>query len=518
MKRMLMTVGLMIHTLLIGTTMAVEPVGQIINLSGQAMVIGTDGQMQRLVMKSEVYLQDRIETKEGAKLQIMLLDDAVISLGANSSMTIDEFVYSAANQKDNATTLSFLRGVFRVITAKVADINPERFQVKSNMSTVGIRGCELGFTIDEDKENVQVVHLPETKYIRFESRQGSNTIDVRQQGMTVEIDASGFTKRATQDAEFIAVVDSTTPEVSGDGGPGGVLGKAPRIGEAEFVANVSDVDDGVDVADSGVLLDSKQNVNGEGDLNFVQNIVDSAVQLVSDVALFEASISQLPPSDGENGGDASRIPGADDKRGPGADVLPSFPQEGTPIVIASGSGSDWSWGVWEQTDILNENGDRRVSLTTQLNSQAVTKRAMNNLISGTPVELNGRIVAGAGLTQGNQSALLLSDGGANTFSLIAGNTLLRPVWEGAFSLGNSAGDQLVFRANGNVEANGSFSAQASSYTLQAFGNSYTREGLTGNNIGGTLVGESTVTGASGDFVFRHGSGPRVNGVFGVDFK
>lgn len=518
MKRMLMTACLTLQALLVGTAIAVEPIGQVVSLTGAAMVTGADGQAQRLALKSEVYISDHIETKADTKLQIVLVDEAVISVGANSSMKIDEYVYSVADQKDNRTTLAFLRGEFRVIAAKVADINPERFKVKSNMATVGIRGCELCFTIGADKESVQIVRLPEAKVIHFESLQGHGAMDVRQQGVTVDVDASGFTKRATKEAELASIMDSTTPVPTDDGVANVVANSAPPLEETPFLPNAAEVDAGIDVADSGVVVDSNEKVNREGDVDFVQNIVDDAVTRVSDVSLIAAANSGLLRVGGKKGDTGESITLSSEEPVPPAQVVPLFPQLGTPIQIASESGAGWSWGVWEQTDILHEGGDTRVSLTMQVNPQTVTLEAMNNLMSAPPVELNGIIMAAAGLTQGSQSALLLSDGGLNKFSLLAGSSLPSPIWDGAFSLSNVAGDQLVFSANGNVEANGSFSARVSTYSLQAFGNSYTGDRLMANSVGGTLVGGATVTGAAGQFAFQYGSGPRVKGVFGVDLK
>ena len=182
MKKFLMTACLTVQGLVIGTAMAAEPIGQVISLTGQATVTANDGQAQRLAIKSEVYLNDRLDTKADSRLQIMLIDDAIISLGADSSMTLDEYVYNVMDQEDNASTVTFLKGVFRVITAKIADMNPERFKVKSNMATVGIRGCELCFDIGDEEESVQIVRLPEGKLIRFDSLMGFGSFDVRQQG------------------------------------------------------------------------------------------------------------------------------------------------------------------------------------------------------------------------------------------------------------------------------------------------------------------------------------------------
>lgn len=536
MKRMIMTACLTVQALLVGTAMAAEPVGQVISMVGQATVTRTDGQAQELVLKSDLYLNDRVDTKGDTKLQIMLVDDAIVSLGANSSMKIDEFVYSAEEHKESATTLAFLKGAFRVITAKVADMNPERFKVKSNMATVGIRGCELCFNIGEESETVQIVRLPETKWIRFDSLLGHDSIDVRQQGVSVEIGASGFIQRPTTEAEVDSIVIATTPPVSGDG-LADVVGAGIRtLGENPLSADAAEVDAGVDVSDSGVVLDSREKVNHEGRIEVVRRIVDAVVERDAtsadaqvDNGAVELSVSKAVQEADTPAPVVERTvevvePVATTRHlnepvdpGVGTDPIPTFPQEGTPIQKASSSGSGWSWGMWEKTDVLDADGGTRVSYTTQLTQDAVTTGGMDALINGGVVVLSGSVMAAAGLQEGNQGALLTPDGGANVFVLTGGGGGF-PSWSGDFSLGNASGDQLTFGALGLVFTDGTFYEQASSYSLTAFGKSYGQGSLTMNSVSGTLVGGAVVSGAAGQFGFEHGSGPSVHGVFGVDLN
>ena len=298
MKKLLITTCLVVQTFVVAGAMAAEPIGQVISLVGQASVTGSDGQAQKLAMKSEVYLNDHIQTKADSRVQIMLADDAIVSLGANSSMKIDEFVYNVRDQNANKTTLSFLKGVFRVITAKVADMNPERFKVKSNMATVGIRGCELCFNIGDDEESVQIVRLPQAKLIRFESLAGFGSFDVRQQGVAVDIDPTGFTQRALTDAEVRALTAATTPPVTDDGVADVVDDTAQPLGaDNPLAADAAEVAAGTAVADSGVVIASDETVNREGDADFAIEGVDPVVERISTTAdrFMDDLATAMPP-------------------------------------------------------------------------------------------------------------------------------------------------------------------------------------------------------------------------------
>jgi len=161
MKKQIMVVFLTACFLVLHSGSAAEnSVGQIIAIDGQARAAGADGKERQLNLKSDVFMNDRIVTAAGAKLQIRFNDDSVISQGERSEMTIDQYVYNPQDNKKDNCSLRMMKGVFRTITGKITEINPERFKIKTNLATIGIRGCELGFRLQINREDVYVLDLP----------------------------------------------------------------------------------------------------------------------------------------------------------------------------------------------------------------------------------------------------------------------------------------------------------------------------------------------------------------------
>jgi hypothetical protein len=87
----------------------------------------------------EIFLGDRIVTGPAGGLQIMLLDGTTFSIGPNSSMAIDEFVYDPATGAGKITA-SVARGTLRLISGKIARQDQEAIRVKLPVATVGVRG------------------------------------------------------------------------------------------------------------------------------------------------------------------------------------------------------------------------------------------------------------------------------------------------------------------------------------------------------------------------------------------
>ena len=86
-----------------------------------------------------IHLGDRIVTGPGGGVQIMLLDGTTFTIGPNSSMVIDEFVYNPATGTGKLTA-SLARGTLRVISGKLSRQTQEAIRIKLPMATVGIRG------------------------------------------------------------------------------------------------------------------------------------------------------------------------------------------------------------------------------------------------------------------------------------------------------------------------------------------------------------------------------------------
>ncbi len=100
---------------------------------------------QNLAGGQEIFLGDRIVTGPGGGLQILLLDGTTFSLGPNSSMIIDEFVFNPATGAGKLTA-SVARGTLRVISGRLARQQQEAIRVRLPMATVGVRGTMALFS------------------------------------------------------------------------------------------------------------------------------------------------------------------------------------------------------------------------------------------------------------------------------------------------------------------------------------------------------------------------------------
>lgn len=105
----------------------------------------------------EVFLGDRIVTGGESGLQILLLDETTFTVGPNSNLVIDEFVYNPESG-EGSLAASITRGALRYVSGNVARENADRVRIDLPAgATLSTRGTStLIFT---DGTNTWVVNL-----------------------------------------------------------------------------------------------------------------------------------------------------------------------------------------------------------------------------------------------------------------------------------------------------------------------------------------------------------------------
>jgi hypothetical protein len=94
-------------------------------------------QERKLVDEGYKIIQNHtIETDENGKAQMLLVDGTAFTVGPNSSVTLDSFIYNPETAEGSLTVTS--KGLMRLVGGKVTKNNPAI--IRTNAATVGIRG------------------------------------------------------------------------------------------------------------------------------------------------------------------------------------------------------------------------------------------------------------------------------------------------------------------------------------------------------------------------------------------
>lgn len=106
---------------------------------GQVELARADAVGRQIVSAEPIFLRDQISSGTDSGMQILLLDETVFTIGPESEMTIDEFVYDPATGQGSLAA-SMGKGVMRFVTGKISDGTPENMTIKLPVGTIGIRG------------------------------------------------------------------------------------------------------------------------------------------------------------------------------------------------------------------------------------------------------------------------------------------------------------------------------------------------------------------------------------------
>jgi hypothetical protein len=118
---------------------------------GTIMVAKGDAHIKRsqkmLPVKNgmDILKGDEIITKKKTRIQVMLNDDTVVTIGPDSSFSFLDYFYDGS--KKSTIKMQANRGFFRSVTGKIGKIAPERFKVKTKLATIGIRGTDFSAQI-----------------------------------------------------------------------------------------------------------------------------------------------------------------------------------------------------------------------------------------------------------------------------------------------------------------------------------------------------------------------------------
>ena len=119
---------------------SLEMAGVSAAVTGDVTMAKATGEIGVLVESGmPVYLGDRITTTSRSGMQILLLDETVFTIGPNSDIAIDAFVYDPATG-DGRIVADMARGVMRFVTGKIPLNNPSSMDINLPVGSIGIRG------------------------------------------------------------------------------------------------------------------------------------------------------------------------------------------------------------------------------------------------------------------------------------------------------------------------------------------------------------------------------------------
>ena len=130
-------------------------------------VIGTfEGDLRVLQLEDDVYHNELIETEEESATKLIFLDETTLTLGPQSSVVLDRFVYDPDPSKASLV-MTATKGIFRFASGKLPK---NAYRLHTPAATIGIRGTVLELAIEPPERP------GEQTAVRIELEEGQATV------------------------------------------------------------------------------------------------------------------------------------------------------------------------------------------------------------------------------------------------------------------------------------------------------------------------------------------------------
>ena len=123
-------------------------VGRVKTVTGSASILRGQSSLPA-VINERVFQGDTLRTGPDGSLGMLLKDDTSLSLGPNSVVVVDQFLFAPAEGKLSLVT-RMLRGTAVYISGIIAKLSPQSVRFETPNATIGIRGTRFLVNVDED--------------------------------------------------------------------------------------------------------------------------------------------------------------------------------------------------------------------------------------------------------------------------------------------------------------------------------------------------------------------------------
>lgn len=235
----------------------------------------------------KVFMGDKIETGADGQLQILLLDQTVFTLGSSGAITVDEFVFDPSND-DGKVKASMMKGIFRVVSGKVAHKKPENMSVDLPAGAIGFRGTNVAGIIDGQKTTVVLLGPVGVGRIFVTNIVNGEVVavDVNEAGFATIVDGPN-----SAPVPVFQVSEADLSRIAG------ALGQQMSGGETSTTGDIANTAG----QDTGKMVDTQQLLNL---LNAVDDLNQTSMTAAQDKAQESAEKARDKTSNSGSGGDS----------------------------------------------------------------------------------------------------------------------------------------------------------------------------------------------------------------------
>jgi len=185
---MLLAVSLLPAGLLPGAAGAAEQAGVSAAVRGDVALARERAVDRQVDSGEEILMEDWIRSGPRSGMQILLMDETTFTVGPESEVVVDEFVYDPATGSGKLSA-RVAKGVLRFVSGRMKKSGPEDVRIQLPAGTIGIRGTILAISANAVTKASLSVLLGEGKDADVGDPDGMRVCNV---GECVDVTRAGY--------------------------------------------------------------------------------------------------------------------------------------------------------------------------------------------------------------------------------------------------------------------------------------------------------------------------------------
>ena len=113
-------------------------------------------EIRELKAGDKIYLNETVYVGIDSGTQILLLDQSTFTIGSDSEVVMDTFIYDPATN-DGKIVASVKKGSLKIISGLISKKNPDSLTVKVPSGTLGSRGTEFQIMVSKKKTDTLLI-------------------------------------------------------------------------------------------------------------------------------------------------------------------------------------------------------------------------------------------------------------------------------------------------------------------------------------------------------------------------
>jgi hypothetical protein len=123
-----------------------RPVAGRVKVSTGSAFIVRDGVQIPAQVGQLVFESDGLRTAADGKIGLTLKDDTRLSLGPNSELKLERFLYAPADS-GFGMVLKFVKGAATYVSGRIAKLAPDSIRLETPAAIIGVRGTTLAISV-----------------------------------------------------------------------------------------------------------------------------------------------------------------------------------------------------------------------------------------------------------------------------------------------------------------------------------------------------------------------------------